>query len=132
MTSAARTAGLPYGFTVTVWSSGQVLIHFHGVPGLGLISLFAAGAVAGYGSLRLVIGSASPTTDSQFGAGTAPLRAIAIQAAAVALSVGVVGLGGWHLPPGLCWPLGGAASVIVYLGVTGVECALNIRDDGTR
>ena len=36
-----------------MWSSGQVLIHCQGVPGLVLIALFAAGAVAAFGALQL-------------------------------------------------------------------------------
>src|SRR4051794_28688171 len=50
--SAARGASLPYGYTVTMWCSGQVLIHFHGTPGLGLVALFAGGALTGFGAVR--------------------------------------------------------------------------------
>lgn len=41
-------AGLPYGYTITVWSSGQVLVHTHGSPGIGYVFLLAAGAALAY------------------------------------------------------------------------------------
>ena len=113
-----------------MWSSGQVLIHFHGVPGLVLIALFAAGAVAGFAALQLVVGGAGPAAGGQFAAGAHRVRATLIQAAAIGLSVAAVGLAGWLLPPGLCWPLGGMATVLGYVGVTGVEYALQSRGDG--
>ena len=118
------SAGLPYGYTVTMWSSGQVLIHFHGTPSLGLVALFAAGALLGYGLLQLATGPPDAASDLQLGASPNWLRGGAIQALAVAATLVTVAMAGWLLPPALSWISGGMATVLGYLGVTGVEYAL--------
>src|SRR5437660_4917124 len=50
--SALRTAvaasAAPYGYTLTIWTSGAVLSHARGIPGAGDALLFLAGAVAAY------------------------------------------------------------------------------------
>jgi len=44
--TALHCAGLPYGYAITVWSTGAVLIDAHGPPSVGRVFLFAAGAAA--------------------------------------------------------------------------------------
>ena len=50
--SALRTAvaasAAPYGYTLTIWTSGAVLSHARGIPGAGDALLFLAGAVAAH------------------------------------------------------------------------------------
>ena|SRR5215211_2249260 len=43
----------PYGYTVTIWSSGAVLMHSHGTPNVGDVFLFIAGALTGFALLSL-------------------------------------------------------------------------------
>jgi hypothetical protein len=38
----ASASATPYGYTVSLWSSGALLIHFRGTPNVGDIYLFAA------------------------------------------------------------------------------------------
>lgn len=40
-----------YGYTLTVWGSGALLIHTYSVPGVARILSFVAGALAGFGLL---------------------------------------------------------------------------------
>ena len=47
--TALHGAGLPYGYAVTVWSTGAVLIGAHGTPSVGRVFLFAAGAASASG-----------------------------------------------------------------------------------
>jgi len=47
--TALHGAGLPYGYAITVWSTGAVLIGAHRPPSLGRVYLFAAGAASAYG-----------------------------------------------------------------------------------
>lgn len=44
----------PYGYTVTVWSSGAVLMHSHGTPNVGDVFVFIAGALIGFALMSLV------------------------------------------------------------------------------
>jgi hypothetical protein len=122
--SATRGAALPYGYTVTMWSSGQVLIHFHGAPSLPLVWLFAGGALAAFGLLQLATRSAQAADDVQLGGGPSWLRAGGVQAVAVAASLIAVTAAGSLLPAALAWLAGGMATVLGYVGITGVETAL--------
>jgi hypothetical protein len=45
-TVAASAA--PYGYTLTIWTSGAVLSHAHGIPSAAEALLFLVGAVAAY------------------------------------------------------------------------------------
>ncbi len=47
--TARHGAGLPYGYAITVWSTGAVLIDAHGPPSVGRVCLAAAGAASVYG-----------------------------------------------------------------------------------
>jgi hypothetical protein len=122
--SAVQAAGLPYGYTVTMWSSGQVLIHFHGPPSLALVALFAAGALAGYAVLQAAAPQDEPPDDVALGAGRGWIRGGAIQAVAVAVTLAAVAAAGALLPADVAWALGGMATVLGYLGVVGLELAL--------
>ena len=44
----------PYGYTVSVWTSGAILMHFRSSPNVGDVFLFAAGALLGFALLGLV------------------------------------------------------------------------------
>ncbi|WP_135824340.1 hypothetical protein [Halorussus ruber] len=43
-----------YGYTLTVWGSGAMLIHPFGMPDLGTVFLFVLGALLGFGSLGFI------------------------------------------------------------------------------
>lgn len=46
-------AGVPYGYTLSIWSAGALCVRRFGVPGLAEVFLFAIGGTAGYGALAL-------------------------------------------------------------------------------
>jgi hypothetical protein len=126
--SAVSAAGLPYGYTVTMWSSGQVLIHFHGTPNVALVGVFAGGALAGYAVLQAAADRDGPDDDVALGStGGGWVRGGPIQAVAVGLTLVVVAVAGSLLPPALSWAIGGMATVLGYLGVVGLELALQAR-----
>ena len=112
-----------------MWSSGQVLIHFHGTPPLALVWLFAGGALIAFGLLQLATRSAGSPDDVQLGGSPNWLRAGAIQAMAVAASLTAVTAAGALVPPALSWLAGGMATVLGYLGIVGLEHALQVHPD---
>lgn len=122
--SAVRGAGLPYGYTITVWSTAQTVIAAHGTPPVGFIALFAAGAVTAYWLLRAATSGTIGGVSVLSTGGHAALRGWVIQACAVAGPVGAMALLSRLLPSTLCWPLAGVATVVGYLGVTGLGHAL--------
>ncbi len=38
----------PYGYTITVWGAGALLVHFRGTPDVADVFLFAGGGLAGF------------------------------------------------------------------------------------
>jgi hypothetical protein len=133
--SAVDTAALPYGYTVSMWSSGQVLIHFHGTPSLGLVALFAGGALVGFAFLRTAIAGRDAQPARQLTGGPRWARGGGIQALAVAVTLATVAVAGSLLTPALSWAAGGLATVVCYLGVTSLEYAFQARaarDPGDR
>jgi hypothetical protein len=50
--AATSASAVPYGYTITIWSSGTVSVDVLGVPHLGKVLLFMAGAVAGFVAVK--------------------------------------------------------------------------------
>jgi hypothetical protein len=117
----------PYGYTLTIWSSGAVLLDAHGKPTVGDIFLFVAGAVVGFAILGVVAhGAIAPR--SSIDRGRDRVIAGALDWAAVGAAVGTAALlaelHGWF-----AWPLGSAAATIVYLVGAGLQLGLVAHGD---
>ncbi|TML60059.1 MAG: hypothetical protein E6G22_11770 [Actinobacteria bacterium] len=111
----------PYGYTVTIWTSGGVLIHSRGAPSAIDALLFMLGAVSGYASVGIV------------SFGSAGARALTVRPPAIWAGFHVVGIGmaigaatlvahGVHSTA--AWPLGGFAVTAIYLLVLAAQLAL--------
>ncbi len=126
--TAIQGAGLPYGYAITVWATGSTLTGELGMPSIASIFLFAAGAGAAYGGLRLFLtwnmgGEAErPLTRSPYTirAGVLHLSAIGLAIASSALIA--------QIASGAAWALAPFAATLLYLGVSSVEVAL-VEDD---
>ena len=112
----------PYGYTVTLWSSGVIVIRSHGLPGVAETLAFAAGALSGFGVMGLLARSALTGTDSL---GDAADRVVAgsLHWLAVGAAVGVAALlaeiHGWEV-----WPLSSLAATVIYLLVASIQLAV--------
>jgi hypothetical protein len=126
--SAVRNAGLPYGYTLTVWSTAQTTIAAHGIPPVGDIALFALGAVTAYWLLRAATAETPRDGDGAPAGGHVALRGWLIQAAAVGVPVGAMAALARVLPEAVCWPLAGLVTVLGYLGVMGLGYALTAHE----
>ncbi len=127
--SVLHGAGLPYGFTITVFASGQGLVHFHGSPTVAFLFLFAAGGAAAYGLLKLLSRQAVAPLARQLGASPHPVRAGVIHVAAMNLAIGSSMITARLLPATAAWPLGALFATFLYLSVVGVEMALIEREE---
>jgi hypothetical protein len=112
----------PYGYTVSLWSSGALLIHFRGPPNVGEVFLFAAGALAGFSvvglSARPVLQGSGPI-DSPFQrvvAGALNWFSVGAAVGAVAL---IAEIASWA-----AWPLGSLAATVVFLLCSSAQLAL--------
>src|SRR3954447_8536844 len=81
----------PYGYTVTLWCSGAVLMRSHGTPHVAEVFAFLAGALAGFGLMAFVahgaLGRAEllDDADDRVRAGTLHVLAVGGAVGAVAL-----------------------------------------------
>lgn len=112
----------PYGYTLTVWTSGAVLTHARGIPSTADALLFMLGSVVGFA----LVGVAA------FGGHTARVRVEAQQPAlwagfhvlSVGAAIGTATLIAHLLDGRGAWPLGGFAATTSYLVVLAAQLAL--------
>lgn len=111
---AVSASAAPYGYTLTIWTSGAVTIHALGTPNVWRALLFVAGAVLGFAAVAAV---AHGSPDQTFA--DRDLQAIRVWGGFHIVSVGgaVVAaalLAGW--PGGIvAWLLIGCAATVIYL-----------------
>ncbi len=125
--TALHGAGLPYGYAITVWSTGAVMIGAHGPPSVGEVFLFAGGAASAYGGLRLLTETTEGEAGTQMTRSSHLVRAGAIHLTAIALAIGAAVLIA-RIHSVLAWPLATFAATALYLGVSSVEKALIDRE----
>lgn len=124
--AAALTAtALPYGFTLTIWFTGEIVSHVHRPPDVPDAFLFIVGAAAGYGALRLWVGDVSAR-----GAGIGSshvLRAGAIHLAGIMGAAGIATAAA-QASTLTAWGLASFCSTVVYLVTVAVEQAFEVRN----
>jgi hypothetical protein len=119
--AVASGSAVPYGYTVTLWSSGAVLSHVHGPPDLPRIALFMVSAIAGYNLFGGVARRLSMPSSDDFG-GHVKVIAGMLNWLAVAAAVAAA----WvcsQLPSAAAWAAGPGAATVVYLTLSAVQLA---------
>jgi hypothetical protein len=115
--SVGRGSALPYGYTLTVWCAGAVLMHMHGPPPVGDVFLFLLGGVAGFAAVAAMARGAPDPPEPQaaelLATGSAHFVAVAGAVGAVALIA--------EIHRGVAWPLGAFAATLVYLLLATLE-----------
>jgi len=118
LVSVLGRSALPYGYTITVWTSGAVLEHDVGSPGIVEIWLFLAGAIAAFALLAALAARAQPRP-----AKPSPYQLVrtgTIQTIAVGAALGATcAIGLLHTM--IAWPLASFAATAVYLTAASVE-----------
>jgi len=121
--TALHGAGLPYGYAVTVSSTGAVLANAQGPPSLLEIYLFAAGAVTAYGILTFLTCATEGEADRPLTRSPRRIRAGLFHVGAIALAItSVVPIA--RLSSAIAWLLGPLFATLLYLAVSSVEVAL--------
>lgn len=121
--AVVATSAAPYGYTLTIWTSGAVTTHARGVPTALEALLFLGGAVAGFACVgALAHGSASkilrppPAPEIRLWGGF-HLPSVGLAIACSSLVAAIV-----HNP--LAWPLVGLVATSVYLLVIAAQFTL--------
>jgi uncharacterized membrane protein YraQ (UPF0718 family) len=119
--AAVAASAAPYGYTLTIWTTGAVLSHARGIPRTGEALLFLVGAVAGY---TLVGGSAFGGISEHLV--PEPARAVVwggLHVFSVGLAVGTASLIAHYVQSTAAWPLAGLVSTTVYLLLSALQLA---------
>jgi hypothetical protein len=112
----------PYGYTVSVWSSGAILIRYHSNPTVGDVLLFAVGALTGFALLGLVAHGKLRQT-APLAPGPERVIAGALHWFAVGVALGAVVLIA-QISSWVAWPLGSFAATGLCLLAAGLQLAL--------
>jgi hypothetical protein len=119
-TVAASAA--PYGYTLTIWTSGAVLSHARGIPSTGEALLFLVGAVAAY---ALVGGVAFGGFSDQLV--PEPARSAVwggLHVFSVGLAIGAASLVAHGVHDEAAWPIGGFLATGLYLSASASQLAV--------
>ncbi len=117
--TAVASSAAPYGYTLTIWTSGAVISHEVGLPASWEALLFMGGAVAGF---ALVGGLAFGGFHQRFA--PEPKRAAlwsSFHVLPIALAIGAATVTSILIPETGAWPLGGFLSTTIYLVVLALQ-----------
>ncbi|HUA46959.1 MAG TPA: hypothetical protein VMA77_17130 [Solirubrobacteraceae bacterium] len=122
MGTVVAASAAPYGYTLTIWSSGAVLIDYRGKPSVADVFLFLAGAVLGFSALGML--AQGPLANRRsIDSRRDRVIAGALDWAAVGAAVGAVALLG-RIHDWAAWPLGSFVGTFVYLAGAGLQLGL--------
>jgi hypothetical protein len=112
--SAVSASAAPYGYTLTVWTSGAVTMHELGTPNVWRALLFLAGAVAGFAAVAALAHGSPDQTFAERELHSVRLWG-GFHVVSVGLAIGAAGaISAW--PGGVeAWPLVGCAATAIYL-----------------
>ena len=125
MGTIVAASAAPYGYTISVWSSGAILMGSHGTPHVADVFAFVAGALTGFGLIGLLArngltrGVAHEHAPDRVLAGAMHWLAAGAAVGAAAL---VARIDGWE-----AWPLAAFAATAIYLLGASVQLALVTR-----
>lgn len=111
--TVVSASAAPYGYTITLWSSGALLIHYHGFPAVGDVFLFLTGALLGFAFVGTFAHGALRTR-VPISPGPGHILAGLLQWFATGLAVGSVALVA-AVPGWVAWSLGSMVATSVYL-----------------
>lgn len=126
LSAVAAQAAIAYGYTLTIWSSGAVLIDIDGKPRVVDVFLFIAGAVTAFLLVELVATSGLSDSESTGSRkGTLVTGSLTVISAGVA--VGCATIVGEILSGDKIWPLASFAATLAYLMLAGTQLWLSER-----
>lgn len=130
--STLRSSVIPYGYTVTIWSSGALLIHIQGTPGTLEAIMFVAGALLAFAVLasissRLTAVAPTHTVQERVMEPVAhPIFTAGLHIVAVGLALGAASVVD-HNAGQLAWILGSFTATAIYLAAASAELAVALE-----
>lgn len=127
--TALHGAGVPYGYAVSVWSTGSALVGDHGPPTTLEIFLFGLGATTAYGGLRLLTWETGGEADKPLTRSPHLFRAGVVHLAAIATAITAALLIA-QIDSTVAWVVAPFVATVLYLGLSSVEVATVERGGG--
>jgi hypothetical protein len=118
--STVATAAAPYGYTLTIWTSGAVATHDRGVPTAWEALLLLAGAVIGFG-LVAAVAYGRPSGLFAVDAPAAVRLWGAFHLISVGLAIGASALVVSIIDSPIDWLLVGLVATVTYLAVVAAQ-----------
>lgn len=113
MLTVVAASAAPYGYTISIWSSGAVLMRIHGIPQIAEVFAFMGGALIGF-ALMSVLAQGGLSRLEFLDHPPDRVLAGAMNGLAVGAAVGAVALIA-ELDGLVAWPLGSFAATTIYL-----------------
>ncbi len=110
---AVGTSAGPYGYTLTVWTTGAVLIHARGIPTTLEAMLFMIGAVAGFAIVGALAFRSHVVIRAR--AVSHPVLWGSFHFIPVGASIGAASLVAHFAQGSAAWPLAGLTATSIYL-----------------
>jgi hypothetical protein len=119
-TAIGASAG-PYGYTLSIWTSGAVLIHQDGLPSAGEALLFAVGNVFAFALLGAVAFRHGRLEEE--GTPRHPVAWGSFHFVPIGVAIGAATLIAHLVDGAAAWPLAGLAVTGIYLSLVGAQIA---------
>lgn len=121
--TAVATSAAPYGYTLTIWTSGAVTTHARGIPTAWEALLFLAGAVLGFGvTAALAYGRPSEILEPREH-GSVRLWG-GFHLVSVGLAIGAAAIVTGLVKDPVAWMIVGFTATLVYLIVIAAQFTL--------
>ena len=128
--ASVAASAAPYGYTLTIWTTGAILSHARGIPDTRDALLLLVGAVAAYALVGgLAFGGLSEHLMPE------PARAAvwgALQFISVGLAIGAAALVAHYVDSVAAWPLDGFLVTAIYLLASAFQLTLAHTSLGSR
>jgi hypothetical protein len=122
MATVVVGSAAPYGYTLSIWSTGAVLVRSYGTPTIGDVFVFVAGAITAFNLLGL-LAEKTLTRTSPIDSRTDRVLAGVLDWIAIGAVVGAVSLlaeiHGW-----VPWLVGPLVATVLHLVAAGLQLAL--------
>lgn len=126
LSAAAAQAAIAYGYTLTIWSTGAVLMDIHGKPRVLDAFLFIAGAVTAFLLVELIATRGFGDFESA-GSRKATLLTGSLHVVSAGVAVGCATIVGEIFNGDEIWPLAAFAATLAYLMLAGTQLWLSER-----
>jgi hypothetical protein len=110
---AVGTSAGPYGYTLTIWTTGAVLVHAKGIPNTAEALLFMIGAVLGFTVVGAAAFRSTPAVHAR--ATSHPVLWGSFHFVPVAASTGAASVVAHFVHGASAWPLAGFTATAIYL-----------------